>query len=128
MNPSYAIFTGQSNTRSGNEVYPALVDLTGKEACLVVAANNSGTLSVNLPAAETATPHGVIGQGKSNQATVFFPSPCDVFRLKLTGTCDPGDTLTLRTDGTVEANGSGTDYATAEEAGVDGQLVASRKL
>jgi hypothetical protein len=113
----------QSNTRAGSFPVLAGEDLTGKAGYLVKMTHDTGVPEVKLPAAITDITPYVVGEGERNT------------RMKLKGTCNPGDQLVLAAiagsdAGMVRliptAGGTYRVIAIAEEAGVDGQLVLCR--
>jgi hypothetical protein len=127
----------QSNTRVGKFSVLAGEDLTDKEGYLVKMTHDTGVPEVKLPAAITDITPYVVGDGaEDTQLTEVIPlEPDRNVRLKLKGTCNPGDQLVLAAiagsdAGMVRliptAGGTYRVIAIAEEAGVDGQLVLCR--
>ena len=130
----------QTNFQPGELVFPAKVDLEGKEDYLVKLVNDSGVAKVNLPGATTdITPYVVTDTNKGADAncSVLPIQPGRNFRAKLHGTCVPGATLVLAgmNDGATVAGmvesipataGNYRVIGIAEEAGVDGQSVLVR--
>ena len=127
----------QSNTQPGQIVLNSSEDLTGKEGYLAKIINTSNVAELALPDAASDLALFVITDGDSEDATsaVLPLSPERNVRLKLSGTCVPGDVLVLATpNGTVDgmvkklptAGGTYRGIAIAEEVGVDGQLVKAR--
>jgi len=127
----------QSNTQEGQIVLAANEDLTGKEGFLVKIVNDSGVAKFALPDAASDLSLFVVTDGDEADAYVAaLPlSPTRNVRLKLNGTCVPGDVLVLETpdgtnDGKVKvlpaAAGTYRGIAIAEESGVDEQLIKAR--
>lgn len=127
----------QSNTRVGSFQVLAGEALTDKEGYLVKMTHDTAVPEVKLPAAITDIVPYVVGEGAADTELVeVIPlTPERNVRLKLKGTCNPGDLLCLAaiagTDaGMVRVNPGTTGtyrlIAVAEEAGVDGQLVLAR--
>ena len=127
----------QSNTRVGDIRVRAGEALTGKEGYLVKMTHDTGVAEVKLPAAITDYGLYVVKEGAAD-ATLVSVQPIEAnrnARLKLKGTCNPGDVLVLAAiagsdAGMVRAlptaGGTYRGLAVAEEAGVDGQLVLAR--
>lgn len=126
----------QSNTQVGQIVLLSNVDLTGKEGYLVKIANASNVAKFALPTGDLDYAVFVLTDGdETDQTSAALPLSSDRnVRLKLTGTCIPGQVLVLNsvTWGTVSAlpssPGNYRGIAIAEEVGVDGQLVKARPL
>ena len=127
----------QSNTRVGKFSVLAGEYLTDKEGYLVKMTHDTGVPEVKLPAAITdITPYVVSDGAADTKLTEVIPLEQDrTVRLKLKGTCNPGDQLVLAAiagsdAGMVRliptAGGTYRVIAIAEEAGVDGQLVLCR--
>jgi hypothetical protein len=127
----------QSNTRVGDIRVLAGEALTGKEGYLVKMTHDTGVAEVKLPAAITDYALYAVIEGGADAALVTVrPTHADRnVRLKLKGTCNPGDVLVLAAiagsdAGMVRvlptAGGTYRGLAVAEEAGVDGQLVLCR--
>lgn len=127
----------QSNTRAGQIVLPANEDLTGKEAHLLAIVNATNVAKFALPSAVSdlalfvATDVDVAGQ----PVAALPLSPDRNVRIKLDGTCVPGDVLVLADiDGTHDGQvkvlpavgGTYRGIAIAEEVGVDGQALLCR--
>lgn len=128
----------QTNVKSGELVFTAKEDLTGKEGRLVALVNDSGKAKVGLP--DNATDvcpfvltdvNGVAG----GNVSVLPLSPDRNVRVLLSGTCNPGAKLVLATpNGTVDGAvialpataGTYRVVGIAEEGGVDGQLLRIR--
>ena len=129
----------QSNTQIGQLVLPANEDLTGKEGLLVKIVSDSGAAKVALPDAVTDLALFVLIDGDEAGGYVAIQplSPDRNIRVRLNGTCVPGDVLVLETpdgtdDGKVKklptAAGTYRGIAIAEESGVDEQLVKARPV
>ncbi len=128
----------QTNTRVGDIRVAAGEDLTGKEGFLVKMTHDSSVPEVLLPADNGDYALYVVTEGAADTENVSL-RPIEAgrnIRVKLDGTCDPGDVLVLADVATAEDKGkvralpedAGTyrGLAIAEEAGVDGQLVLAR--
>ena len=128
----------QTNTRVGDIRVAAGEDLTGKEGFLAKMAHDSGVPEVLLPTANGDYALYVLIEGAADGENVSL-RPIEAgrnIRVKLDGTCNPGDVLVLADVATAEDKGkvralpedAGTyrGLAIAEEAGVDGQLVLAR--
>ena len=128
----------QSNTRVGDIRVAAGEDLTGKEGLLVKMTHDSGVPELKLPAANTDYALYVVIEGVADTVTASV-RPLEAgrnLRLRLNGTCNPGDVLVLADVGTAAdigkvrtlpaAAGTYRALAIAEEAGVDEQLVLCR--
>jgi hypothetical protein len=127
----------QSNTRVGDIRVLAGEALTGKEGFLVKMTNDTGVAEVKLPAAITDYALYAVIEGAADAELVSVrPVQADRnVRLKLKGTCNPGDVLVLAAIAGSDAGmvralpataGTYRGLAIAEEAGVDGQLVLAR--
>lgn len=127
----------QSNTQAGQIVLNSSEDLQDKEGYLVKIIDTSNVAEFALPDAETDLALFIITDGgDEDEYTAALPlSPDRNVRLKLSGTCVPGDVLVLATpngtiDGMVKAlpadSGTYRGIAIAEEVGADGQLVKAR--
>ena len=128
----------QTNTRVGDIRVAAGEDLTGKEGLLVKMTHDSGVPELKLPAANTDYALYVVIEGVADTVTASV-RPLEAgrnLRLRLNGTCNPGDVLVLADVGTAAdigkvrtlpaAAGTYRALAIAEEAGVDEQLVLCR--
>lgn len=128
----------QTNTRVGDIRVLAGEDLTGKEGFLAKMTHDSGVPEVRLPTANGDYALYVLIEGAADGENVSL-RPIEGgrnIRVKLDGTCNPGDVLVLADVATAEDKGkvralpedAGTyrGLAIAEEAGVDGQLVLAR--
>jgi N-acetylglutamate synthase/N-acetylornithine aminotransferase len=127
----------QSNTRTGSFPVLAGEDLTAKEGYLVKMTHDTGVPEVKLPAAITDITPYVVGDGAGDtKLAEVIPIVAERnVRLKLKGTCNPGDQLVLAAIAGSDAGmvrlipvaaGTYRVIAIAEEAGVDGQLVLCR--
>lgn len=128
----------QSNTRVGDIPVQAGEDLSDKEGRLVKMTHDSGVAEVLLPTANSDYALYALIEGAADAATVSV-RPIEAgrnVRLRLNGTCNPGDVLVLA-DVSVAADkgkvralpsdaGTYRGLAIAEEAGVDEQLVLAR--
>jgi hypothetical protein len=128
----------QTNVQLGDFPVMAGEDLTGKEDMLVKLGNSSGKLKAYLPAAIGDLAFYVLIEGDALNNTVALRplEPKRSVRLRLKGTCNPGDVLVLA-DVTIPTDkgkvrvlpataGTYRGLAIAEEVGVDGQLVRCR--
>lgn len=128
----------QSNTRVGDIPVLAGEDLSDKEGRLVKMTHDSGVAEVLLPTDNADYALYVLIEGAADAANVSV-RPIEAgrnVRLRLNGTCNPGDVLVLADTGTAADKGkvralpsdAGTyrGLAIAEEAGVDEQLVLAR--
>lgn len=130
----------QSNTKKGDIVLKASVDLTGKTNFLVKIVNNGGVANFALPTSTEDEAIFVLASEATagSDAAAEAPSPNENFRAVLKGTCNPGDILSLADPSTAADAGklhkqpttTGTyrSVAIAEEAGVDGQYILVRKV
>ena len=127
----------QSNTKAGQIVLNSSEDLQGKEGYLAKIIDTSNVPEFALPdAASDLALFAITDGGDEDENTAALPlSPDRNVRLKLSGTCVPGDVLVLATpNGTVDGmvkvlpavGGTYRGIAIAEESGVDGQLVKAR--
>ncbi len=127
----------QSNTQAGQIVLNSSEDLQDLEGYLVKIIDTSNVAEFALPDAETDLALFVITDGgDEDENTAALPlSPDRNVRLKLNGTCVPGDVLVLADidgthDGMVKVlpavGGTYRGLAIAEEVGADGQLVKAR--
>lgn len=127
----------QSNTQAGQIVLNSSEILTGKEGYLAVIINTSNVAELALPAAVSDLALFVItdGDAEDKDSAVLPLSPERSVRLKLDGTCVPGEVLILAAiDGTHDGMvkklpavaGTYRGLAIAEEVGADGQLVKAR--
>ncbi len=128
----------QSNTRVGDIPVLAGEDLSDKEGRLVKMRHDSGVAEVLLPTANSDYALYVLIEGAADAASVSV-RPIEAgrnIRVRLNGTCNPGDVLVLA-DVSVAADkgkvralpsdaGTYRGLAIAEEAGVDEQLVLAR--
>ncbi len=132
----------QSDTKVGPIALKATADLTGLEGRLVKIANASDTAKFALPAAITDLALFVLGSGDiaANDNWAEQPEAGANFRVRLNGTCAPGDILVLSDPaassganaGKVEAlcstAGAYFSIGIAQESGADEQLVLTRFL
>ena len=127
----------QTNTQAGQIVLPANENLTGKEGLLVAIVNASAVAKFALPDAVSDLALFVLTDGDAaGEKVAALPlSPDRNVRIRLSGTCVPGDVLVpADIDGTKDgmvkvlpvAAGTYRGIAIAEESGVDGQLVKAR--
>lgn len=138
MNPT--IHPTQSDTRAGLFTILAGEDLTEKEGHIVVLTHDSGVPEVILPATvDDPAEYLLLEGGADGERVTILPLARDRnVRVRLAGTCNPGDLLTLApidgtTDGMVRATPAPVVAETtyqhtlrAEEKGVDGQFVLCR--
>jgi len=128
----------QTNTRVGDVRVLAGEALTGKEGYLVKLTHDSGVPEVLLPAANDDYALYVVIEGAADTERVSL-RPIEAgrnVRVKLDGTCNPGEVLVLADVATAadkgkvrvlpSAAGTYRGLAIAEEAGVDGQLILCR--
>ena len=132
--------SSQTNTRHGDLTFPSYEDLSGKEGRLVKLVNSSGVAKVALPddVADRCLFVLIDGGDASGDHVVVRPlEPARNIRVPLSGTCNPGDRMTLAAidgslDGKAAALTAAADtywvFGLAEEAGVDGQDVLIRPL
>ena len=128
----------QTDTKGGLIRVLAGADLTGKRAYLVKMTHDTGVPEVALPAAVTDLAlYLVDDENADGKLASVEPLTGDRnVRVKLKGTCNPGDVLVLSDPSTAADAGkvralpsvAGTyrGIAVAEEKGVDGQLVLCR--
>ena len=129
----------QSDIKAGAIALKATADLTGKENLLVKIASSSGA-KFALPSAFSDPALFILMSGDiaANDNWAEIPSTNENARVKLKGTCNPGDRLALY-DPTASSGAYAGMVATlpstegkywtigvAEEAGADGQLVKFR--
>ncbi|MEM0964796.1 MAG: hypothetical protein AAGJ81_01425 [Verrucomicrobiota bacterium] len=134
------MFPSQTNTIPGDVVYPAGEDLSAKEGFLAVLTHDSGSPEAVLPTANTDLANFIVGDpGADTEDVTLIPlTSGKQYRVKLKGTCNPGNQLVLADVGTAADKGmvralpaAAGDYnvlAIAEEAGVDGQLILLRGI
>ena len=134
------MFPSQSNTIEGPIQVKAGVDLTGLEGRLIVVGNSAGVLVANLPTAITDVPtHVLVDGGAAGVKVTVKPLVADEqVRVRINGTCNPGDTLVVEDPvaaagvnaGKVRAVPAGAGVyvgiGKAEEIAVDEQLVLLR--
>lgn len=135
MNPT--IHTTQSNTKAGAFRVLAGEDLTGAEGRLVLLTHDTGVGEVKLPTNADDRAEYVLLEGgeDGDYVTVAAVTRDRNWRVRLAGTCNPGDELTLAisTDaGAVQTLPADADtyyvFLRAEEEGADGQLVSCRPI
>jgi len=130
----------QSDTRVGDLPLVAGEDLTGMEGLLVVLGNDAGKPVVARPVTDDALPGYLLVEGAAagEAATVRPMDPGRNVRIRLVGSCVPGDVLVLAVTG-LEINrgkvmklpvaaGTYRGLAIAEQAGETGQLVLARPM
>ncbi|MFM2241535.1 MAG: hypothetical protein RLZ97_390 [Verrucomicrobiota bacterium] len=134
-----SIYPEQSNTQEGPFEVLAGENLTGMEGRVVKLTHDSGTPEVILPndVADEADYLLLAGGADGAMVTVVAIDRSQPVRIRLDGTCNPGDKLTLAAingtnDGKVRTVPATADTYwvafRAEEAGVDEQLVKARLL
>lgn len=128
----------QTNTQIGTIPVITADDLTGKLGYLVKFKDASGVLNCALPTANTDLALFLVDEeAEADERAAIQPlSPDRNVRIKLKGTCVPGDVLVLADVATAadagkvrklpETPGTYRGIAIAEEAGVDTQLVLAR--
>lgn len=127
----------QSNTVVGDLVIAAGEDLTGMEGRLVKVGSDSGVPVALLPEDVSDLALFVLTEGgEEGDPAVLRPlSPERNVRVRLNGTCAPGDVLVLEAIAGVNigkvrklptAAGTYRGLAIAEETGADEQLVLAR--
>lgn len=134
------MFPTQTNTQAGDVVIPAGEDLTAKAAHLALITHAGGAPEAKLPSANTDLATHIVGDPAADgeNATLIPLTPGKQSRVKIDGTCNPGDKLVLADTGAAADRGklralpaAAGDYiihAKAEEAGVDGQNVLVRGI
>lgn len=134
-----AIFATQTNVQAGFLPILAGEDLTGMEGRLAKLSHTSGVAEILLPTdvADEADYLILEGAPAGEWVTAWPLSRETNCRVKLKGTCNPGDKLALGAsdgtdDGKVRTLPAVADTywvaLRAEEKGVDGQLVKCRLL
>lgn len=139
----------QSNTRVGDFSLTAGADLRGKEGCVVYLGSAGGEMVAFLPEFPSQAAQFVLLEGaEAGKQVVVRPlSPERNVRVRLWGTCNPGDLLVTAEPapedrGTVRALTQQVQIALlsefggaaffvlgiAEEAGIAGQLVLLRPM
>ena len=128
----------QTDTRNGLIRVLAGADLSAKLGYLVKMTHDTGVPEVVLPAAVTDLAVYLVDDGNVDAALVSVEPLTGErnVRVKLKGTCNPGDVLVLADPSTAAdagkvralpaAAGTYRGIAIAEEKGVDGQLVLCR--
>lgn len=133
-----AIYPTQTNTKRGPFRVLAGISLVGLEGCRVKLTHDTGVPEVVLPTDVDDKADYVVLEGAADGAlcTVIELGDAGCCRVRLNGTCNPGDELTLIVGGgnsgksqTVPV-GADTYYVSirAEEKGVDEQLVLVRPI
>lgn len=129
----------QNDTREGRFEVLAGEDLTDKEGKLVKLTHDAGVPEVILPDDVDDKPDYLLINGGAD-GTFVTVEPLErrrAVRVRLDGTCNPGDELTLAAinaanDGEVRTLPAAADtyfvFLRAEEKGVDGQLVLCRPI
>jgi hypothetical protein len=130
----------QNNTRpAGPFQILAGEDLTDLEGRLVKLTHDGGVPEVVLPNDVDDKPQYLLLEGGEDgeEVKVVAIDPSNAVRVRLDGTCNPGDELTLgaingTNDGKVRTLPVAADtyyvFLRAEEAGVDEQLVLARPI
>ena len=128
----------QTDTRNGLIRVLAGADLSAKLGYLVKMTHDTGVPEVVLPAAVTDLAVYLVDDGNADAALVSVEPLTGErnVRVKLKGTCNPGDVLVLADPSTAAdagkvralpaAAGTYRGIAIAEEKGVDGQFVLCR--
>ena len=128
----------QTDTRNGLIRVLAGADLSAKRGYLVKMTHDTGVPEVVLPAAVTDLAVYLVDDGNADAALVSVEPLTGErnVRVKLKGTCNPGDVLVLADPSTAAdagkvralpaAAGTYRGIAIAEEKGVDGQFVLCR--
>ena len=128
----------QTDTRNGLIRVLAGADLSAKLGYLVKMTHDTGVPEVVLPAAIADLAVYLVDDGNADAALVSVEPLTGErnVRVKLKGTCNPGDVLVLADPSTAAdagkvralpaAAGTYRGIAIAEEKGVDGQLVLCR--
>ena len=128
----------QTDTRGGLIRVLAGADLSEKLGYLVKMTHDTGVPEVALPAAVADLAVYLVDDGNVDAGLVSVEPLTGErnVRIKLKGTCNPGDVLTLADPSTAAdagkvralptAAGTYRGIAIAEEKGVDGQLVLCR--
>lgn len=128
----------QTNTRPAGSPIPLVAnsDLTGLEGRIVAIVNKSGAAAADLPAANGDLPLLLLSNGDTagKQVDCLRLSDFASLRVKLKGTCNPGDKLVLADVSTAAdkgkarvlpaAAGTYNVFGVALEVGADGQNVA----
>ncbi len=127
----------QSNVQQGPIVLTAHVDLTDKEGLLVKIVNDTNVAKFALPTDNADLALFVLIDGdEAGKTAAAQPLSADKsVRVRLNGTCVPGDILVLADTAAEDkgkvrklptADGTYRGLAVAEEQGVDEQLVKAR--
>ena len=126
----------QSNTKEGDISLPASVNLTGLESYLWKVANNSGAPNFALPTAvaDAAYYVGASGDIAGNTVAAEAPDMGENCRIAFSGTCNPGDMLSLNPNAWGQiykpTTGAGAIFYDwiAEEAGTGGTTTVPQFL
>lgn len=127
----------QSNTQQGIIVLESASNLTGMEGRLATITNSAGKARFGLVNAPSPTNAFVIVDGDAiGKTTAALPlSPDRNVRIRLQGTCEPGDVMVTSSTSTGNAGkvrklptaaGTYPVIGIAEESGVEDQLVKIR--
>ncbi len=112
-----------SNTREGMIQIAAAVANLGEGLLALIDA--AGKAALATPS--TAAARFIVVDADANYATLCPLEAGRQVRVKLSGTCNPGDGLTVNADSKAVAAGAADPvYLIAEEAGIDGQDVLAR--
>lgn len=125
----------ETDFQRGAKPYKTTTDLTGKEGYVVKMVNGGdGKAALTLPAAATDVVVMVVTEVEGATSAVAKPlTPWIPTRVRLSGTCNPGDMIGLATGANLgkalKVTAAGTRFiGIAEESGVDGQLLLIRPL
>lgn len=125
----------QNNIQSGTKIYNTTADLTGKEGHVAKLVNGgNGKAALALPTAATDLTALVITEVESANSAAATPlTPWATARVRLSGTCNPGDAIGLAAGANLgkatKVTAAGARFiGVAEESGVDGQLLLIRPL
>lgn len=123
----------QNNTKVGILTLATVASLIGFEGHLVKVGNDNGTLIAALPTSITdETPFFIVNVNSATEVEVAPFTAEGNHRIKLKGTCNPGDLLVLADPATAAdrgklRTGTGLIKAVAEEIGVEGQALLVRQ-
>lgn len=133
-----SIYPTQTNTKRGPFRVLAGVDLTDMEGRRVKLSHDTGVPEVLLPTDVDDKADYLVLEGAADgeEVTVIEFADAGAFRIRLNGTCNPGDELTNIVGGGNSGKvqtlpvGADTYYVSvrAEEKGVDEQLVLVRPI
>jgi hypothetical protein len=126
----------QSDTKQQDINLPAAVNLTGLEGYLVKVSNNAGAPNFALPTAALDYAYYVLMSGdiQGNNVAAQSPTLGENCRIAFSGTCNPGDPLSLNPNlyGQLYKPGSGAGSIVydwiAEEAGAGGTTAVPQFL